>query len=171
MMMSSSTSSSSSSSLSPRTYSVLMASRDEKWMAYIFCSSDDDSLEKSSASLLTQLQGRLLNCSKSRFSNRFLYRNHVDLEVFFEILKEFQSEWRQCTLRLYSDNVYLINLFREWVQRWQTDNSFTNRPNAEMIRNIWLHLQQQSIDLKPLYCNAYSNSLYRELHEKLSRAT
>ena len=52
------------------------------------------------------------------------------------ILGEYDNETKpHVKITIHSDNVYAINIAREWISLWKNSN-FENRPNADLLREL-----------------------------------
>jgi len=82
--------------------------------------------------------------SESRYSTELL----SVIEGIKSITNEISIEdHKYISIELYTDSLYVVNLIREWLQLWTSDNSLSRRPNAELLSIINEYLKE--ITIKP----------------------
>ena len=69
---------------------------------------------------------------------------------------------------IYTDNVFCINIIREWLVKWENEG-FDNRPNSDILKNLSELYNKMSIDVKwvPKVLNEYTWSVDRITNERI----
>lgn len=59
-----------------------------------------------------------------------------------------QKYRKYITITLFSDSVYCVNIIKDWIHRWEKDESIETRPNSDLLKQLLDVLNKVNIEVR-----------------------
>ena len=59
-----------------------------------------------------------------------------------------QKYRKYITITLFSDSIYCVNTIKDWIHRWEKDESIETRPNSDLLKQLLEILNKVKVDAR-----------------------